>query len=159
LHEKPVAEKKMQAAEGKLVWVLSGDSFAKNKVQHFCVPAMGRKVIDVGSNVERASAYKLSAFCLPSWKSVTAIESERKCADGNMLILGIIENLAESMTLAERTGVGADLLMDFVKVLPEFLFTLAPCFALIPLARRNSYQLLLSSDVRNSSLLHTNRPC
>lgn len=50
-----------QAKEAKLVWVLSGDLFAKKVVQPFLVPSMGRKVIDVGSNVERASAFKLSA--------------------------------------------------------------------------------------------------
>lgn len=85
------------AADAKLVWVLSGDHNAKKAVTRFLVPSMGRKCIDVGSNVERASAFKLN---------------------GNMLILGIIEILAESMTLAEKTGVGADLLMEFVK---EFL--------------------------------------
>jgi 3-hydroxyisobutyrate dehydrogenase-like beta-hydroxyacid dehydrogenase len=32
-----------------------------------------------------------------------------------MLILGIIEILAESMTMADKTGVGANLLMEFIK--------------------------------------------
>jgi len=58
---------------------------------------MGRKIIDVGSNVERAASFKLN---------------------GNFLILGIIEILAEGMTLAEKTGVGSELLYEFIK---EFL--------------------------------------
>ncbi|ORY72442.1 hypothetical protein BCR35DRAFT_307738 [Leucosporidium creatinivorum] len=85
------------AADAKLVWVLSGDHNAKKAVTKLLVPSMGRKVIDVGSNVERASAFKLN---------------------GNMLILGIIEILAESMTLADKSGVGSNLLMEFIK---EFL--------------------------------------
>lgn len=40
---------------------------------------------------------------------------DRPEADGNFLILGMIELLAEGLTLAEKTGVGAELLMDFVK--------------------------------------------
>lgn len=76
------------------MWVLSGDTFAKQHVTPFLVPAMGRKVIDVGSNVERAAAFKLC---------------------GNSLILSIVETLAESMTLADKTGVGAELLFEFVK--------------------------------------------
>ncbi|KAL8287133.1 hypothetical protein RQP46_003585 [Phenoliferia psychrophenolica] len=85
------------AQSAKLVWVISGDHFAKKRILPYLSPAMGRKHIDVGSNVERAASFKLS---------------------GNFLILGIMENLAEALTLANKTGVGADLLMEFVK---EFL--------------------------------------
>jgi len=58
---------------------------------------MGRRVIDVGNNVERAAAFKLC---------------------GNGMIASIIELLAEQFTLADQTGVGAELLFEFVK---EFL--------------------------------------
>ncbi|KAK4053548.1 hypothetical protein OIV83_001716 [Microbotryomycetes sp. JL201] len=90
----PVFGPPPMAKEAKLVWVLSGDVSARKAVQPFLVPSMGRKVLDVGSNVERASAFKLN---------------------GNMMVLGIIELLAEGLTLAEKTGVGAELLMEFVK--------------------------------------------
>lgn len=59
--------------------------------------SMGRKEIDVGANVERAASFKLC---------------------GNSMILSIIETLAESMILAEKSGVGAELLYEFIK---EFL--------------------------------------
>ncbi|KAM0747282.1 NAD(P)-binding protein [Meredithblackwellia eburnea MCA 4105] len=85
------------AKKSQLVWVVSGDHFAKKRVLPYLVPSMGRKIIDVGSNVERASNFKLN---------------------GNFLVLGIMENLAEALTLSEKTGVGSDLLMEFVK---EFL--------------------------------------
>lgn len=85
------------AKEAQLVVVLSGDIFAKKHAEKLLVPAMGRKIIDVGANVERASSFKLL---------------------GNSCVLGVIELLAESMTLADKTGVGADLLYEFIK---EFL--------------------------------------
>ncbi|BGP46971.1 hypothetical protein JCM10450v2_002823 [Rhodotorula kratochvilovae] len=85
------------AKDAKLIFVLSGDTFAKRRVEKFLVPSMGRRTIDVGSNVERAAAFKLC---------------------GNGMIASIIELLAEQFTLADRTGVGADLLYEFVK---EFL--------------------------------------
>ncbi|KAM0788608.1 hypothetical protein ACM66B_001728 [Microbotryomycetes sp. NB124-2] len=90
----PVFGPPPMAKEAKLVWVLSGDVAARKVVQPFLVPSMGRKVLDVGSDVERASKFKLN---------------------GNFMVLGIIELLAEGLTLAEKTGVGAELLMEFVK--------------------------------------------
>lgn len=62
------------AKDAKLVFVLSGDTFAKKKVVKFLSPSMGRRVIDVGNNVERAAAFKLC---------------------GNGMIASIIELLAE----------------------------------------------------------------
>ncbi|GAA5861450.1 hypothetical protein JCM8547_006131 [Rhodosporidiobolus lusitaniae] len=82
------------AKSAQLVIVLSGDVFAKRTVLPFLVPALARKSIDVGSNVERASAFKLS---------------------GNAMIIGIIELLAESFTFADKTGVGSDLMYEWVK--------------------------------------------
>ncbi|GAA6007662.1 hypothetical protein JCM11491_003916 [Sporobolomyces phaffii] len=81
------------AKEAKLVVVLSGDIFAKRHVEGLLVPSMGRKVLDVGANVERASSFKLL---------------------GNSVVLGVIELLSESMTLADKSGVGADLLYQFI---------------------------------------------
>lgn len=34
---------------------------------------------------------------------------------GNSLVLGMLELLAESMTLADQTGVGSDTLLDLIK--------------------------------------------
>ncbi|BGP69263.1 hypothetical protein NBRC10513v2_002606 [Rhodotorula toruloides] len=93
----PVFGPPPMAKDAKLVFVLSGDTFAKKKVVKFLSPSMGRRVIDVGNNVERAAAFKLC---------------------GNGMIASIIELLAEAMTLADRTGVGSDLLFEFIK---EFL--------------------------------------
>ena len=81
------------AQDAQLVFVLSGEYRAKKRVEQFIVPALARKVIDVGSNVERAASFKLC---------------------GNLVTLGIIEVLAESMTLADKTGVTSATLLEFV---------------------------------------------
>ncbi|SCV67709.1 BQ2448_5320 [Microbotryum intermedium] len=90
----PVFGPPPMAKDAKLVIVLSGPNWAKKIAEPILVPAVGRKTVDVGSNVERAAAFKLT---------------------GNMLILGSIELLSEAMTLADKTGVGSDLLLSFVK--------------------------------------------
>lgn len=100
------------AAEGKLVFVLSGDYGAKKFITPLLVPSMGRKTIDVGANVERAAAFKLN---------------------GNMMILALIETLGEALTLADRTGVGADLMMEFVQEVRLLPFS-SSCAALCLMA-------------------------
>lgn len=82
------------AQDAELVFVLSGEYRAKKRVEQFIVPALARKAIDVGSNVERAASFKLC---------------------GNFVTLGLIELLAEGMTLADKTGVTSELLLEFVK--------------------------------------------
>ncbi|KAK4050930.1 hypothetical protein OIO90_004906 [Microbotryomycetes sp. JL221] len=89
----PVFGPPPMAEQAKLVWILSGDVVARKWVEPFLVPSMGRKVLDVGSNVEKASAFKLN---------------------GNFMVLGMIELLAEGLTLAEKTGVGSELMMTFI---------------------------------------------
>jgi hypothetical protein len=37
---------------------MSGDYYAKKHAAHALVPAIARKVMDLGSNVERAMAFK-----------------------------------------------------------------------------------------------------
>lgn len=64
------------AESGQLLIVLSGDPSAKPHIAHLLVPACGRKALDLGSNVEKAGAFKLI---------------------GNSLVIGVIELLAESM--------------------------------------------------------------
>ncbi|GAA5961463.1 hypothetical protein JCM8115_003458 [Rhodotorula mucilaginosa] len=93
----PVFGPPPMAQEAKLVFVLSGDVFAKKKVAPYLVPAIGRRILDVGSDVERAASLKLI---------------------GNGTIVCLIEVLSECMTLAGQTGVGESLYYEFIK---EFL--------------------------------------
>jgi 3-hydroxyisobutyrate dehydrogenase-like beta-hydroxyacid dehydrogenase len=68
------------AAARELVFAISGSYHAKKRAAHMLVPALGRKVMDLGSNVEKAASFKLC---------------------GNGLIVGMIEVLAETFTLGE----------------------------------------------------------
>lgn len=87
------------AADGTLVFAIAGSYAAKKFLSQFLVPGVGRKVMDFGSNPERAASFKLI---------------------GNSLILSTIEMLSEGMTLAEKTGVGADRYFEFIQEFCEF---------------------------------------
>ncbi|KAI0778847.1 NAD-P-binding protein [Trametes elegans] len=82
------------AADAQLVIVMSGDYRSKKEVAHILIPAVGRKVMDLGGNVEKAPTFKLI---------------------GNSLILGSLELLAEVFTLSEKAGIGAGLVHQFIK--------------------------------------------
>ncbi|OWZ62491.1 hypothetical protein AYX14_06795 [Cryptococcus neoformans] len=85
-----------RAAEtADLILAISGDYFAKKHAAHALVPAIGKKVMDLGSNVERAMSFKLV---------------------GNSLELGFIELLSECFTLCDQTGVGSDQLVELIKL-------------------------------------------
>lgn len=84
-----------KAAEtADVIFAISGDYFAKKHAAHVLVPAVGKKVMDLGSNVERAMSFKLV---------------------GNALELGFIELLSECFTLSDQAGVGADKLVQLIK--------------------------------------------
>ncbi|PWZ02375.1 6-phosphogluconate dehydrogenase C-terminal domain-like protein [Testicularia cyperi] len=82
------------AAAAKLVFAVAGPYNSKKFASQFLVPAMGRKIMDFGSNPERAAAFKLI---------------------GNSIIVSTIEMLAETMTLADKTGVGSDRLYEWLE--------------------------------------------
>ncbi|KIY52016.1 NAD(P)-binding protein [Fistulina hepatica ATCC 64428] len=84
------------ADAAQLVIVMAGDYHSKKVVAHQVVPAMGRKVIDVGGNVVKAPTLKLV---------------------GNSMILGVIEIMAESFTLAEKSGLDTDTVLGVVNEL------------------------------------------
>lgn len=84
------------ADAAQLVVVMAGDYRSKKEVAHLLVPAMGRKVIDLGGNLEKAPTFKLI---------------------GNSLILGSLEILAEIFTLAEKSGIKPTQVHNLVKEL------------------------------------------
>ncbi|CAE6509099.1 hypothetical protein RSOLAG22IIIB_05065 [Rhizoctonia solani] len=81
------------AEQGKLISALAGHYKSKKEVAYILVPAVSRKVIDLGGNVEKAAAMKLI---------------------GNSFILGSLELIAETQTLADKAGVGAEQLDAFI---------------------------------------------
>lgn len=46
------------AEHADVILAISGDYFAKKHAAHALVPAIGKKVMDLGSNVERAMSFK-----------------------------------------------------------------------------------------------------
>ncbi|KAF8899114.1 NAD-P-binding protein [Infundibulicybe gibba] len=82
------------ADKAQLLIIMSGDYRAKKEVAYLLVPAVGRKIVDLGGNIEKAPTFKLI---------------------GNSMILGSLEILAEAYTLAEKSGIGAENVHDLVK--------------------------------------------
>lgn len=86
------------AAKAQLLIIMSGDYRSKKQVAYLLVPAVGRKVIDLGGNLEKAPTFKLI---------------------GNSMIMGTLEILAEAYTLAEKSGIGAENVHSLVQeILP-----------------------------------------
>lgn len=91
---------------------MSGDYRSKKEVAFLLVPAVGRKVIDLGGNLEKGPVlilfhtlkYLCHCFAAPTFKLI-----------GNSMILGSLEILAEAYTLGEKSGIGAENVHDLVK--------------------------------------------
>ncbi|KAH7886019.1 NAD(P)-binding protein [Phlebopus sp. FC_14] len=90
----PVFGPPMAADAGKLVIAMSGDYRSKKEVAHLLVPGVGRKIIDLGGNIEKAPTLKLI---------------------GNGMIMGANELLAETLTLGEKSEIGARTVYGLVK--------------------------------------------
>ncbi|KAH8835592.1 NAD(P)-binding protein [Flagelloscypha sp. PMI_526] len=91
----PVFGTPKAAAARELLIVMSGDYYlGKKQASYILVPAVGRKVLDLGANLEKAPTFKLI---------------------GNSMILGILEVLSESFTLGDKVGIDADMILNFVK--------------------------------------------
>ncbi|TFY73606.1 hypothetical protein EWM64_g10407 [Hericium alpestre] len=92
----PIFGPPAMADTAKLIIAMSGNYGCKKQVAYLLVPAIGRRVLDLGGNLEKAPTFKLI---------------------GNSLVLGVLELLAEAFTLAEKTGVGEELVQEYVKEL------------------------------------------
>ncbi|KAH7104860.1 NAD(P)-binding protein [Auriculariales sp. MPI-PUGE-AT-0066] len=90
----PVTGAPPAAKARQLIITMAGHYASKKEVAYLLVPSIARKAYDLGGNVEKAATFKLL---------------------GNAFILGQLELISESMTLAEKTGVGADYMMQYLK--------------------------------------------
>lgn len=100
------------AAAAQLVIVMSGDYRSKKEVAHMLVPAVGKKVIDLGGNIAQGNT---SFICgAHSATEVIPVACTFKLI-GNSMILGTLEILAESYTLAEKSGIAASEVHSLVK--------------------------------------------
>lgn len=91
---------------------MSGDYRSKKEIAHILIPAVGRKAMDLGGNIEKGEPrftpsyrrYLNAPFTAPTFKLI-----------GNSLILGSLELLAEVFTLSEKAGIGASQVQQFIK--------------------------------------------
>ncbi|CAG8690140.1 8054_t:CDS:2, partial [Funneliformis caledonium] len=95
----PVWGPPISAKEAQLVIITSGHQAAIEHVMPLLIPVLGKKTISIGEDVTKGVTFKLT---------------------GNFFIAGIIELLSEGMTLAEKTGIGRDKLMEFVDLFFPF---------------------------------------
>jgi len=89
----PVFGRPNVADKAQLLIVMAGDYRSKKEVAYILVPAVGRKVVDLGENVEKAPTFKLL---------------------GNSMILGAVEVIAEAYTLGDKAGIEAERIRDLI---------------------------------------------
>ena len=85
------------ADSGQLVCVLAGPAAAVEKVKPYTAGVIGRAIIDF-SGEEQGKATLLKVI-------------------GNTFILNMVETLAQGLTLAEKSSLGADNLHKFIEVM------------------------------------------
>jgi 3-hydroxyisobutyrate dehydrogenase-like beta-hydroxyacid dehydrogenase len=83
------------AKSAQLLIVLSGDVAAKESVEQYVVPTIGKSFLDTGEEASKGAMMKLL---------------------GNNCILGTIELLSESFALAEKSGFESGLFYEFIRM-------------------------------------------
>ena len=107
----PVFGAPAAAVAAQLLIVMSGDYRSKKEVAHILYPAVGRKVVDLGGNVEKGSLHKTMRMF--HWTDSTLAPTFKLI--GNAMILGSLELIAEVYTLSEKAGIGAASVHQFIK--------------------------------------------
>lgn len=82
------------AKTAQLAFAIGGEKESVAKAKQYIVPHIGRMVLEFGEDPSKASTFKLI---------------------GNSIILSTVEMMTESMTLAEKTGIGADRVLEWVE--------------------------------------------
>lgn len=106
----PVIGAPALAEKAQLLILMSGDYKSKQELAYILCPGMGRKVVDLGANVEKGQCALIvnlhtipNAFAGPTLKLIA-----------NSIILGFNEVLAEALTMGEKSGVGAEAVLGFI---------------------------------------------
>lgn len=90
----PVFGPPAAAKSAGLLVVVSGDEEARTVVKPYLVPTIGKAILDCGNDSSKGALMKIL---------------------GNSCILGTIELLSESFTLAEKTGFDAGIFYEFIR--------------------------------------------
>ena len=99
---------------------LSGDYRSKKEVAYTLVPAIGRRVIDLGGNVEKGDSVVRSRAHTFFFLLKPVAQAPTFKLIGNSLILGSIELISEAYTVAEKSGIGQDLVYEYIKGMDGF---------------------------------------
>lgn len=92
----PVFGAPAAAIAAQLVFVLTGQPSSVGKVRPFTKGVLAKGTIELGSDVTKATLLKLN---------------------GNAMILGMVEILAEALVFAEKSGLGTDKLDEFIQMM------------------------------------------
>ncbi|PYH93100.1 6-phosphogluconate dehydrogenase family protein [Aspergillus ellipticus CBS 707.79] len=89
----PVFGAATAAAKAELIFVTAGPKAAKEQIAPYLKGVMGRSIIDLGEQQEKANLMKIS---------------------GNIVVVGFMELISEAHVFAEKTGLGCDVLESMI---------------------------------------------
>ena len=102
----PVFGAPAMADKAQLLLVMSGNYRSKKELAYLLVPAIGRKVMDLGANIEKGKGHSVGQLAFGKTEECHSAPTFKLL--GNSMILGALEILAEAYTLAEKTGINAE---------------------------------------------------
>lgn len=114
----PVIGPPANAEDASLVICMSGDYRSKKELAHLLVPAVGRKVYDLGGNLEKGnlrSCFMQLLICIIDTYVIYRDLAPTFKLIGNSIILGSLEVLAEAFTMGEKSNIGQDMVYQFIK--------------------------------------------
>lgn len=111
----PVFGAPVVATAAQLLIVMSGDYRSKKEVAHLLHPAVGRKVMDLGGNIEKGAPPTILLYSRVQLISVLSAPTFKLL--GNSMILGSLELIAETFALSEKAGIGAPMAYSLMKEL------------------------------------------
>lgn len=92
---------------------MSGDYRSKKEVAFLLVPAVGRKVIDLGENVEKGrNVYERGEQTYEA--EIVWVPASTLKLIGNGNLAAALELLAETLTLGEKSGIGQQIVYDLI---------------------------------------------
>ena len=92
----PVFGAPAAAIAAQLIFVLTGQPSAVEKIRPYTSGVLAKGTIDLGPDVTKAGLLKIA---------------------GNTMILGMVEILAEALVFAEKSGLGTDKLDEFIQTM------------------------------------------
>jgi hypothetical protein len=103
------------AEDATLIIALSGDYRSKKEVAYTLVPAISQRVLDLGGNVEKGDSVGCAALSTYIDEGPRMLLAPTFKLIGNSMVLGSLELIAEAYTIAEKSGIGQELVYEYIK--------------------------------------------